>query len=65
MMSLIQRGMGRYCPRHKSRRSRLGVLWADGRGCWFPCNRQCLKAWEKEQGRKALVVLVADIPLLT
>lgn len=64
MTELIQEGIGRYCLRHPRRPSRLGVIWADGRAKFFPCSRQCLKAWEKEIGRLACVVLVADIPLI-
>lgn len=61
---LQERGKGRNCPRHKSRPSRLGVLWADGRAMWFPCGVACFEAWRRENDKKwpkTEVVMVVDL----
>lgn len=61
---LRRRGKGKHCPQHPRRASTLGVLWADGRAVWFPCNRQCFAAWKRKVDAgwpRAEVVRVVDL----
>lgn len=62
---LQKRGHGQRCMAHKRRMATLGILWADGRGVWYSCGRECLAAWEKKTGRWACIVRVTPLVSVT
>ena len=48
------------CMRHPRRRARLTVVWADGRGVWRSCSRECIRAWKRGVGKWACIVEIKD-----